>query len=83
MENNSMEKNLNDDGIEIYSITAMSDCGETLESFVTLDKKLAVEKALDIYEAYNQQNVFIDIWKNNTMIKTGYIIDGELIEEKF
>lgn len=82
MENNSMKKNFIDDGIEIYSVTAMSDCGETLESFVTLDKKLAVEKALDIYDDYNQQNVFIDIWKNNTIIKIGYIIDGELIEEK-
>lgn len=83
MENKSMGKISVDNDVEIYSITAMSDCGETLESFVTLDRKLAVEKALDIYDDYNQQNVFIDIWKNNTVIKTGYIIDGELIEEKF
>ena len=83
MENNSMRKNSIDNGIEIYSVTAMSDCGETLENFVTLDKKLAVEKALNIYDDYDQQTVFIDTWKNNTIIKIGYIIDGELIEEKF
>ena len=83
MENNSIRKNFIDDGIEIYLVSAISNCGETLENFVTLDKKLAVEKALNIYDDYDQQTVFIDTWKNNTIIKIGYIIDGELIEEKF
>ena len=83
MENNSMKKNSIDDGIEIYLVSAMSDCGETLENFVTLDKELAVEKALNIYNDYDQQSVFIDTWKNNTIIKIGYIIDGKFIEEKF
>ena len=83
MENNSMKKNSIDDGIEIYLVSAISDCGETLENFVTLDKELAVEKALNIYDDYDQQSVFIDTWKNNTIIKIGYIIDGKFIEEKF
>lgn len=83
MENNSMKKNSIDDGIEIYLVSAMSDCGEALENFVTLDKELAVEKALNIYDDYDQQSVFIDTWKNNTIVKIGYIIDGEFIEEKF
>ena len=83
MENNSMKKNSIDDGIEIYLVSAMSDCGETLENFVTLDKKLAIEKAFNIYDDYDQQSVFIDTWKNNAIIKIGYIIDGKFIEEKF
>lgn len=82
MENKSIKKNSINNDVEVYLITAMSDCAETLENFVTLDKKLAVEKALDMYDCYSQQNIFIDIWKNNVIIKTGYIIDGELIEEK-
>lgn len=83
MENNSIRKNSIDDGIEIYLVSAISDCGETLENFVTLDKELAVEKALNIYDDYDQQSVFVDTWKNNTIIKIGYIIDGKFIEEKF
>ena len=77
MENKSIE------GIEVYLVSAISDCGETLENFVTLDKKLAIEKAFNIYDDYDQQSVFIDTWKNNTIIKIGYIIDGKFIEEKF
>ena len=83
MENNSMKKNSIDNGVEVYLVSAISDCGETLENFVTLDKKLAIEKALNIYDDYDQQSVFIDTWKNNTIIKIGYIIDGKFIEEKF
>ena len=83
MENNSIRKNSINNGIEIYLVSAISDCGETLENFVTLDKKLAIEKAFNIYDDYDQQSVFIDTWKNNTIIKIGYIIDGKFIEEKF
>lgn len=83
MENNSIRKNLINNDIEVYLVSAISDCGETLENFVTLDKELAVEKALNIYDDYDQQSVFIDTWKNNTIIKIGYIIDGKFIEEKF
>lgn len=83
MENNSIRKNSINNDIEVYLVSAMSDCGETLENFVTLDKELAVEKALNIYDDYDQQSVFVDTWKNNTIIKIGYIIDGKFIEEKF
>lgn len=83
MENKSIEKNSINNDIEVYLVSAISDCGETLENFVTLDKKLAIEKALNIYDDYDQQSVFIDTWKNNTIIKIGYIIDGKFIEEKF
>lgn len=83
MENKSMKKNSIDNGVEVYLVSAISDCGETLENFVTLDKKLAIKKALNIYDDYDQQSVFIDTWKNNTIIKIGYIIDGKFIEEKF
>lgn len=83
MENNSIRKNLINNDIEVYLVSAISDCGETLENFVTLDKELAVEKALNIYDDYDQQSVFVDTWKNNTIIKIGYIIDGKFIEEKF
>ena len=83
MENNSIRKNSIDDGIEIYLVSAMSDCGETLENFVTLDRELAIKKAFNIYDDYDQQSVFIDTWKNNTIVKIGYIVDGKFIEEKF
>lgn len=83
MENKSIKKNSINNDIEVYLVSAISDCGETLENFVTLDKKLAIEKAFNIYDDYDQQSVFIDTWKNNTIIKIGYIIDGKFIEEKF
>lgn len=83
MENNSMRKNSIDDGIEVYLVSAISDCGETLENFVTLDRELAIKKAFNIYDDYDQQSVFIDTWKNNTIVKIGYIVDGKFIEEKF
>lgn len=85
MENKSIEKNLINNGIEIYSVTTMFPNGEILENFVTLDRKLAVEKAFDMDEVYREfdadsHNVFIDTWKDNKMIKTECIVDGKLIE---
>lgn len=82
MENNSIRKNSIDNSVEVY-LVSITVCGETLENFVTLDKELAIEKAFDMYDDYDQQSVFIDTWKNNAIIKIGYIIDGKFIEEKF
>lgn len=83
MENKSIGKNSINNDIEVYLVSAISDCGETLENFVTLDRELAIKKAFNIYDDYDQQSVFIDTWKNNTIIKIGYIIDGKFIEERF
>lgn len=85
MENNSIGKNSIDNGIEVYSVTAMFPNGEILGTFITLDRKLAVEKAFYMDEAYHEfdmdsYNVFIDTWKDNEMIKTECIYDGELTE---
>lgn len=83
MENKSIGKNSINNDIEVYLVSAISDCGETLENFVTLDRELAIKKAFNIYDDYDQQSVFIDTWKNNTIVKIGYIVDGKFIEEKF
>ena len=86
MTKNSMKKILTDNGVEVYLVTAMSVCGETLVNFVTLDKKLAVEKAFNIYDDYDdydQPSVYVETGKNNTIIKIGDIVHGEFVEEKF
>lgn len=83
MENKSIEKNLIDDGVEVHLVMAVSPNGETLENFVTLDRKLSVEKAFDMYETYNPQTVFVETWRDDVMIGLGYILDGKLIEERF
>ena len=69
-----MENKSIGNGVKAYLVTTISMCGKTLENFVTLDEKLAVEKAFDMYEAYNRENVFVETLENNIMIKLGYII---------
>lgn len=76
MENESIGKNSINNGIEVYLVTTISKRGETLANFVTLDGKLAIEKAFDMYEVYEGESVFVEIWKDNDMIKLGYIING-------
>ena len=83
MENKSIEKNLIDDDVEVYLVMAVSPNGETLENFITLDRKLSVEKAFDMDGVYNPQTVFVETWRDGVMIGLGYILDGKLIEERF
>ena len=80
MENKSIKKNLNE--IEIYSVTAEILNGEILESFVTLDRKLAVKKAFEMNDFYCEADkythiVYIDTWKDNERIKFEYIFKGK------
>lgn len=75
MENESIEKNSINNSIEVYLVTTISESGNTLENFVTLDEKLAIEKAFDMYEVYGGESVFVETWKDNDMINLGYIIN--------
>ena len=75
MKSKSIGKNSINNGIEVYLVTTISESGKTLENFVTLDEKLAIEKAFDMYEIYGGENVFVETWKNNDMINLGYIIN--------
>lgn len=75
MENKSIGKNSIDDGIKVYLVTTISESGNTLENFVTLDERLAIEKAFDMYEVYGGESVFVETWKDNDMINLGYIIN--------
>ena len=75
MENKSIVKNPINNSIEVYLVTTISKDGKTLANFVTLDEKLAIEKAFDMYEIYGGESVFVETWKDNDMINLGYIIN--------
>ena len=82
MENNSIRKNSINNGIEIYSVTAMFPNGEILENFVTLDRELAVKKAFKMNDFYRKVDeyayiVYIDTWKDNEKIKFEYVFKGK------
>ena len=78
MENESIEKNLNE--IEIYSVIAFENF-DIVDNYVDLNRGSAILKAYDMYydgkDVMSHRDVFIDTWKNGILIKSEYIDNNE------
>ena len=78
MENESIEKNLNE--IEIYSVIAFENF-DIVDNYVDLNRGSAILKAYDMYydgkDIMGHYDVFIDTWKNGILIKSEYIDNNE------